>query len=167
MAEEEVTIEDLKKQVGTEGPPVVLEIEKGMIRRFVHAVDDPNPLWQDEEYALKTGYGGIIAPPYMLCALMFLIEPTDPKAPQGSMGTPVPNMTFPRNITGIVDGGGEWECYKPLKVGDVITTRTRLVNVYERKGRLGKMYFYTLETNITNQHNEEVGKATGTLILYG
>jgi len=167
MAEEETTLEDLKKQIGTEGPPVVLEIEKGMIRRFVHAVDDPNPLWRDEEYARKTKYGGIIAPPYMLCALMFLAEPTDPKAPQGFMGPLLLNMTFPKNITGIVDGGGEWECYKPLKVGDVITARTRLTNIFERKGKLGKMYFYQTETNFTNQRKEKVGKGTGTLILYG
>lgn len=167
MAEKDVALEDLKKKLGVEGPPVTLEIEKGMIRRFVHAVDDPNPLWQDEEYARKTKYGGIIAPPYMLSALMFLGKPTDPKAPHGFVEPPVPDMPFPPDITGVVDGGGEWECYKPLKVGDVITTRTKLVNIYARKGRLGKMYFYVMETSIVNQHNEDVGKGTGTLILYG
>jgi acyl dehydratase len=62
MAEKEVTLDDLRKQLGKEAPPVTIEIEKGMIRRFVHAVDDPNPLWRDEEYASKSKYGNIIAP---------------------------------------------------------------------------------------------------------
>jgi acyl dehydratase len=98
---------------------------------------------------------------------MFQVKPTDPKAPRGFPEPPIPDMPFPPNVTGAVDGGGEWEFYKPLKVGDVITTRTKLVNIYARKGRLGKMYFYVMETSIVNQHNEDVGKGTGTLILYG
>jgi len=65
-----------------------------------------------------------------------------------------------------LDGGGEWEFYKPLKVGDVITSRTKLANIYERQGKIGKMYFYVAETNIVNQRNEQGAKATGTLILY-
>jgi len=65
-----------------------------------------------------------------------------------------------------LDGGGEWEIYKPMKVGDVITARTKLANIYERQGKIGKMYFYVSETNIVNQRNEQVAKATGTLILY-
>lgn len=166
MAEKEVTLEDLRKQLGKEGPPVTVEIEKGMIRRFVHAVDDPNPLWRDEEYARKTKYGNIIAPPYLLCTLMALIPPTDPKAPPGSMAPMIPDMEFPKNLKGILDGGGEWELYKPLKVGDVITSRTKLANIYERGGKMGKMYFYVTETNIVNHHNEQVAKATGTVILY-
>jgi acyl dehydratase len=166
MAEKEITVEDLRKQIGKEGPPVTVEIEKGMIRRFVHAVDDPNPLWRDEEYAKKTKHGGIIAPPYLLCAIMVLTEPTDPKAPPGFMAPSIPDMEFPQNVKGILDGGGEWEIYKPLKVGDVITSRTKLVNIHERQGKMGKMYFYIVETNIVNQRNEQVAKATGTTILY-
>ncbi|GAI14068.1 unnamed protein product, partial [marine sediment metagenome] len=34
MAEAKITIEKLKKMVGREGKPVVIEVEKGMIRRF-------------------------------------------------------------------------------------------------------------------------------------
>ena len=82
------------------------------------------------------------------------------------MGPPIPNITFPPNIKGALDAGGEWQMFKPLKAGDVITTRTKLANIYERQGKMGKMYFYVMETNIVNQRNEQVAKATGTLILY-
>ena len=36
-------------------PSVVMEVEKGHIRRFAEAIGDPNPLWVDESA------GGIVA----------------------------------------------------------------------------------------------------------
>ena len=63
MAENPSSIDGVKAKIGEEWEPRVYEIEKGMIQRFVQAIDDPNPLWQDEEYAKKSQYGGIIAPP--------------------------------------------------------------------------------------------------------
>jgi len=56
-------IDRLRSNIGVEWEPVVYKIEKGMIQRFVQAIDDPNPLWQNEEHASKSRYGGIVAPP--------------------------------------------------------------------------------------------------------
>ena len=55
--------EEIKKLIGTSGHPTLYEVEKGAIRRFADAVDDPNPLYHDEEYARKSKYGSMIAPP--------------------------------------------------------------------------------------------------------
>ena len=66
MAEESVISEEMKKMIGVEAEPIVLEVEKGHIRRFAQAVGDPNPLWQDKAYASKARYGNIIAPPTFL-----------------------------------------------------------------------------------------------------
>lgn len=33
------------------------------IRQYADGIGDPNPLWSDEEYASKTRYGSIVAPP--------------------------------------------------------------------------------------------------------
>jgi len=33
------------------------------IKRFAQAIDDPNPLYHDEEYAKSSKFKGIIAPP--------------------------------------------------------------------------------------------------------
>ena len=33
------------------------------IRKFADGIGDPNPLWRDQEYARKTRYGTIVAPP--------------------------------------------------------------------------------------------------------
>ena len=54
--------DEMKAKVGMTHEPVIFEIEKGAVRRFVQAVEDPNPLWVDEEYSRKTPYGGIVCP---------------------------------------------------------------------------------------------------------
>ena len=33
------------------------------IKKFADGIGDPNPLWSDAEYARKTRYGNIVAPP--------------------------------------------------------------------------------------------------------
>lgn len=43
--------------------PYNTEATKDNIRHFCDGVGDPNPLWRDEEYAKKTRYGDIVAPP--------------------------------------------------------------------------------------------------------
>jgi len=55
--------DEIKKLIGTSGTVKYYEVEKGAIRRFAEAVNDANPLFQDEEYARKSQYGTIIAPP--------------------------------------------------------------------------------------------------------
>jgi len=145
LAQEDI-VEDLQKKVGTEGKPVRLEIEKGLVRRYVEAVGDNNPLWQDEEYARGTSYGGIIAPPWLLCALMATF-PTVSQAK--TLPSAVPEVTLPRER--VLDGGGEWEFSLPLRLGE---------------GRIGKMLFFVYETKYTNQRGELVARSSSTLINY-
>ncbi len=151
MAEEIIT-DEMKKAVGVPSKPVTIEIEKGMIRKFAESIEDPNPLWQDEGYAKKARYGGIIAPPGLLMGVEM----------RGR------GMELPFQLPGgqILDGGGEWEYIKPIKPGDVLTVVDKLHDLREREGRMGKMLFIVTETTWTNQHGELVARALGTLINY-
>ncbi|TET39802.1 MAG: MaoC family dehydratase, partial [Dehalococcoidia bacterium] len=116
---------------------------------------------QDEEYARGTEYGGIIAPPWLLCALMA----TFPIVSQAkTLPSAVPEVTLPRER--VLDGGGEWEFSLPLRVGDTITAHTKLAKVFEREGRMGKMLFFVYETNYTNQRGDLVARSSSTLINY-
>jgi hypothetical protein len=60
LAEETVITDEMRAAIGIQSEPSVIEIEKGMTKRFAQAIEDPSPLWQNEEYAR---YGGIVAPP--------------------------------------------------------------------------------------------------------
>ena len=151
MAKDSLDIEGLRDKIGVEWQAGVYEIEKGMIQRFVRALDDSNPLWQDEEYARESKYGGIIAPPTFILTVgydQFQQQMTD------SMGARL-------------HGGTELECYQPVRPGDIITITTKVANMREREGsKLGKMVFVTFELTYKNQRQELVAKCRQMLIGY-
>jgi len=149
---EQVITEELRACIGMQSEPTVIEIEKVMIKRFAEAIEDPNPLWQDEEYARNARYGGIVAPPGFLMTLM--------------MRGPAMELPFELPFTRRLDGGGDWEYFKPIRPGDVLTVVTKLVDVREREGRMGTMVLLVSETTWKNQRNELVAKSCGTSIRY-
>ena len=70
MAEQELTDELIEEMRQKKGKKLNIddvifneEVTKRAIRRFVDAIGDPNPLWRDREYAVKTRYGETVAPP--------------------------------------------------------------------------------------------------------
>lgn len=151
MAEESVITEELRNMVGVEVEPEVFEVEKGHIRKFAEAVGDPNPLWQDEAYACKSRYGSIIAPP------MFLQDEGKNKFADRLAEIPLPLPSF-------LNGGVEIEFYQPLKPGDIITTRAKLADLYEKQGKTGKLIFMVIEVTSTNQRGELVYISRNTFI---
>jgi len=151
MAEGLLTIEALKAKIGVEWELVVCEIEKGMVRRFAQATGDPNPLWQDEEYAKQSRYGGIIAPPTFILAIGF--EQIQQRLASVFSGT-------------TLHGGTELECYQPIRPGDAVTATAKITNVRERQGKMGRMVFITVETTYKNQRQELVAKCRQMVVSY-
>jgi len=62
------TTEEMRARIGVESPPRVSPpVDKSLIRIWAISLawpEPPDPLYWDEEYAKKTRFGGIIAPPY-------------------------------------------------------------------------------------------------------
>ncbi len=52
-------------------PTIPVVLTKEMIQKLAKAIGDLNPLYFDEEYAKKSSFGGLIAPPYIHVFLMF------------------------------------------------------------------------------------------------
>ncbi len=152
MVEDSLITEELRSKIGVESAPEVYEIEKGMIRRFVLAIDDPNPLWQDEKYARKSRYGGIIAPPTFVLTIGFdELQQVLESIPYG----------------GLLHGSTELECYQPVRPGDTITVTTKITNIRERQDRkMGRMVFVTLDITYKNQRQELVAKCQQMIIGY-
>ena len=151
MAEGLSSIEALRAKIGVEWEPVVCEVERGMIWRFARAIGDPNPLWQDEEYAKQSRHGGIIAPPTFILAIGF------EQIQQGL--APILSGTT-------LHGGTELECYQPIRPGDVIAATAKITNVRERQSKTGKTVFMTFDITYKNQRQQPVAKCRQMVINY-
>jgi len=163
-------INGIKSKMGIE-TTWKLEIERGLIAKLAEAIGDPNPLWNDREYASKTRYGRIIAPPsFFGSGMMFgwemCINPPrfeSIRIPGGESQKPT---TIPM-LTNVVDGGSEREFYKLVGEGDVITTVSKLADVSVRESKkFGKMVFLLLENVHWNESGEMVAKCTRRVITY-
>ncbi|RJP26915.1 MAG: MaoC family dehydratase [Candidatus Abyssobacteria bacterium SURF_5] len=128
-----------------------LEVEKGHIRRFAEAIGDENPLYRDEEYARRSRYGGIIAPPTFPTVFGFEGE----KVMEG--------LQF--DCARLLHGEQEYEYYQPIRPGDTMSYSTKIVNVDEKQGKSGPMDIVTTEMTGCNQKNERVFVARSTVVI--
>jgi acyl dehydratase len=141
----------LKDILGQELAPEVFDVEKGHIRLFAQAIGDPNPLFTNLEYARKSRYGNIIAPP------TFLMD--------RSMNTMAYIMMAKKPAdTGFLNGGAEVEYIKPVKAGDTLTSTAKLVDLQEKTSKRGKMLFMIAEWTHRNQRGEVVTRWKNTFI---
>ncbi|MBI4186854.1 MAG: MaoC family dehydratase N-terminal domain-containing protein [Chloroflexi bacterium] len=144
MAQDLSFVEQMKSKVGLELEPRVYEIEKGMIQRFARAIGDTNPLWQDEDYARKGPYAGIIAPPTFILTTGF--EQIEQLLTSNASGA-------------VLHGSTEIECYHPVKPGDAIAVAVKIASVRERQGgQTGAMAFIAFDITYTNQRREMVAR---------
>ncbi|MBM3946056.1 MAG: MaoC family dehydratase [SAR202 cluster bacterium] len=146
------TLTDEQKQsiLQLKGEAIVLEVEKGHIKRFAEAIGDANPLFIDEAAARNTRYGGIIAPPTFLRAA----------------GSSIPVVPALEGFDGILDAGSEWEYGEPIKAGDVITSQLGVRNVSARNLSVGPSVFVVFEATYMNQFSTVVARQRMTLIRY-
>jgi len=149
--------EEVTKSIGKAGDVIILEVEKGAIRRYADAVDDQNPLYWDEEYARNSSYGSIIAPPG------FFGWPT--KWARGST-FPVFSEVMVELMAGLakagysqtIDGGIDYEFFCPVRAGDTLSASSVIKDITEREDKAGKVVFMITETTYTNQNSDLVAK---------
>ncbi len=111
------------------------------IRKYADGIGDPNLLWRDEEYARKTRYGCIVAPPNWL----YSIFPT--WVLQGLPGVHA------------FHSGNEWEFYKPISVDDKITPECIFTGFEEKHSEFaGRMVMEYQQSSFYNQRSELVAK---------
>ena len=144
--------EEMKQCIGMIDPPTVYEVEKGAIRRYANAVGDDNPLYRDEEYAAKTKYGGVIAPPG------FFGWPVSNTPMGGAIGkaiTAAMNAGYYR----ILDAGKSYEFFIPVRAGDILVGSPQIDDIAEKEGKSGPMYIISFKTSYTNQNGDIVANA--------
>jgi acyl dehydratase len=114
-------------------------VSREAIRNYAWGIGDPNPLWLDEEYAQKTRYKSLVAPPNWL----YSVFPT--WVLQGLPGVHA------------FHSGNEWTFLKPILLGDTITPESIFTGFDVRTSKFaGKMVREYQRANFFNQRNELV-----------
>ena len=118
------------------------------IRRWAHySVGDDNPLWSDTEYAKRTRWSRVIAPPTFL----YTID-------TGIVAPGLPGIQW-------IFAGGSFEHFTPVYVGDVISARARLIDVQVKSGRSAPRFVkQTGEVLFENQHGVIVSRYEGDIL---
>ena len=150
-SEKSVITEELRSFIGIESNSVTYEIERHAVERFACAVGDPNPLYTDEAAARNSPFGGLIAPPTFVRSLL-----------PGQSPKP-----YPEPFAHILDGGSKYKFQDPVRVGDRITVVRKIVDLFEKEGRLGTMLFKISEISYVNQLGTTATTETTTTITYG
>ncbi len=148
-------VQDLKNRIGSyyRGGSTILQVSGDVIRKYALSNGDRNPLYLDEEYAKKSRYGGIIAPPTMIFEMNHNIG-----AEIGEEGSAADAFgRLPPPFRSVIRGGNEYEFCQPVRPGDIITTRQKIAEIYERSGKGGTMVFVVNELTYYNQRGEKLG----------
>jgi acyl dehydratase len=137
-----ILTEDLKNLVGWCREPLVYKVEEGAIQRFARAVGDDNPLYNDVEFAARSEYGRLMAPP------AFVGWPLNSEF---DMFKIVEKLIAAGGPRGNLDGGVEYEFRAPIGAGDILICVIRISSIEGKETRLGPTMLTTVESTYTNQ----------------
>ena len=158
MANGSLITDELRKLIGVSSGPIIFKVEEGAIQRYAQAIGDPNPLYNDPDYASKAKHGRLLAPPG------FTGWPVEP-GPL-SVFKLVASLEKAGAPPRVLDGGVEFEFIDPVGAGDVLTATTKIASITERETRLGKTMFTTVEVTFVNQKGDVALKSRSTLIQF-
>ena len=135
--DEAAVVDRVRARIGAPGPERESLVEAGHVRRFCEAIGDPDPRWRAE------------APPTFVVAL----TPDVIDLPEA--------LGYGK---GWLNGGDRFEYLEPVRIGDVIRSRTVLSDVYEKQGSSGNLLFLIFDTEHVNQHGRTAVRVRGTRI---
>jgi hypothetical protein len=142
-------------------PVVSYPVGANDIRRWAMACwypEDPPAELLDEDAAAADRWGRLVAPrDFNPFAWVTAFRPDSYPWMRG-MGTEPGRRGL--------NGGQRSRYFAPIGAGDVITVTARLVDAYEKPGRLGTMLFLVDESRWTNQRDELVRLGWRTSIYY-
>jgi acyl dehydratase len=160
MAEGSLITPEIRAMLGQEAYfPGKEVIDVTSVRRYAQAISDLNPLYIDEEFAKKGGYGSLIAPPTFIFDVSH-----DIFAEVGEDGRDLSRVTI--HGLNAVRGGNEYRFFEPARPGDIVNRRRKITDIYEKKGKkAGMILFVVYETSYTNQKDKLLGVCRETMMF--
>jgi acyl dehydratase len=169
--------EEARALIGVESTkrPAAVPVSEEMLRRFHQAVMESNPVHWDHDVAAASKYGEVVATP------LFPLHgnrraPGDPDPFDRLKGDPDQDGTFMAgSSTGLppielplkrlLNGGTEAEFFRLARVGDVISSTSKYLDITERESRDGSpMVIIRIATTYTNQDDEVLAVITTSVI---
>ena len=146
---------DLERFIGQPmGPPLAAPdpVNVPMIRHWVDALDDRNPVYLDEAAAAAAGFEGVVAPPAMLQTWAMARPVIEGIAERGgaavafSHDNPISALNA-AGFTGTLATNSELEFVRYLRPGDHLSTTNEVESISPKKTTgLGQGYFVTWVT---------------------
>lgn len=140
------------------GPPELAPdpVNLPMIRHWVEAIGDENPVYVDAEAAERSVHGGIIAPPVMLQA--WVMRGLRRRAGTGANAQDeLMRVLDEAGFTSVVATNCEQEYHRQLRLGDHLKAVSVIESVSEEKQTaLGPGHFVTTRIRYLDQHDEPV-----------
>jgi uncharacterized OB-fold protein len=132
-------------------------VNQPMIRHWVEAIGDENPVYVEPDAAAKSVHGQIVPPPVMLQAWVMRgvrPRPTDGGNPRDELMTLLDSAGF----TSVVATNCEQEYHRYLHLGDHLSTTTIIESVSDEKATgLGVGHFVTTRVEYRTEDGELVG----------
>jgi len=136
------------------------------IKKFAQCIGDKNSLYFSE-HAKSGKFDDMVAPP--LFDDQFLdydgreaeLEILQSGSRIVQVGHDIPAL---EHLRGAFEGEVEYELFKPIRPGDVINASRKVMDVYEKVGRSGRMVFIVGETTLRDEQGETVLVCRSTVI---
>jgi uncharacterized OB-fold protein/acyl dehydratase len=130
-------------------------VNTAMIRHWVEAVGDENPVYLDPEAAKETVHGEVIAPPVMLQA--WTMQGLRRKRSEGSAQDELMTLLDSAGFTSVVATNCEQEYVRDLHPGDHLSVTSTIESVSpEKQTALGTGHFVTTRQTYTDDAGEVV-----------
>jgi acyl dehydratase len=152
--ESELLNAEARALIGRETETYLGEISLRDCQRYALATGDLNPLYFDEEYARRSVYGGLIAPPNMLTAVRVWGAGVREQELAADGVVDLPEEKLPIRLQRRMAGGQELTFHAPVRPGDRITRRGGIISMEERTGRSGELVVMVREDRYFNERGE-------------
>lgn len=137
-----------QSEKGREFPPFSIEVERGKVREFLQAIGDESAAHRGDDAPL---------PPTFPTVFMFW----------GAGGLEGNLRELGVEIWNVLHAEQEYQYHAPIRVGDTVTGRTRITDVYDRRGSTGALNFVEFTTEYTNQDGVPVVTDRALIVVRG
>ena len=159
--------------LGRGGPATAPDpVNQPMIRHWVAAFADHNPVYLDADAAARSRFGAIVAPPLMLQTWTM---PTPMLAGIGERGgSPVKldgdtalSVLDRAGYVGTLATNSEFEIVRYLHLGEIVSSTTVFASISgEKQTRMGRGRFVTWVTTYTVAPDDVVGRQTFRILKF-